>query len=120
MKYLKLTDLLGQTLVTLYLLLFYPESGTGFFLWLFIMGGWQVLSCGLHVLFIRHSDRTDSRKGYEIALLVVVVAGVPLFPVIFMILLYLGPLLAAWYWFTCLYETSHLFFWRGRPLDQIR
>lgn len=119
MKYLKLFDVLGQALVTIYLLLVCTLNDR-FFHWLLIMGGWQVLSCLVHFFTIRYADRNESRRGYEVTLLIIVSIAVPLFPLLFILLLYLGPAMVIWYWLICLYETSYLFFWRRRPLDLIR
>lgn len=53
MKYAKLTDLIGQGLLlltTLLLLLFDSEKQHAFFLFYFVLGGWQFLSFLIHLL----------------------------------------------------------------------
>lgn len=77
------------------------EGGVAFFYGLFIVGGWQVLSCLVHLLAVPKSIRGGSRQVYEWALLFSLTAGW----LILYFYLYIGPAMALWYFITCLVET---------------
>lgn len=102
MKTLKIIDLAGQIIVTLVAIFLWNE--TSFFIFYFGIGGWQVVSCLVHALVVPRRLRNESRKIYEVTLVVVLMFGW----LILFGMLYIGIIMAAWYMVTCGIEVNRM------------
>lgn len=104
MKYAKLTDLIGQGLLlltTLLLLLFDSEKQNAFFVFYFVLGGWQFLSFLIHLFVDPDSGYHEKKRMlYGKALLWAMVGLVVSF-----ILSYSGFPLLFYYLFALLFVT---------------
>lgn len=119
MKRFKQADLLIQAgllfgaLISMFTLQLYELA---FLLFYFSLGGWQLLSFFIHLIF-RHSSwyAASQRMGYGIVLGVLAglgLAGYIFWPLLLgflaLGLLIFSPLMALWYFMTCLDELKRL------------
>jgi len=77
----------------------------------FIVGGWQLLSVGVHWVLPKLYFPAPGRRHYWQSLLVLLVAGVlslltKLILIYAMLLLIISPLLALWYLYICYVENK--------------
>jgi hypothetical protein len=100
MKTFKLIDITGQLILTIIAL--YLRDFTGFMVFYFGVGGWQVISCLVHVLAMPRSERNASRRAYEWTLIVVLLIGV----LIAYVMIFIGAIMALWYCITCIAEMA--------------
>lgn len=79
----------------------------------FLVGGWQLLSCGIHLFFSGHFITHRWRNMYYKTLIALIVLLFILYLLQWVLaglftLLFLSPLLACWYAFTCREENTLL------------
>ena len=103
MKTFKLVDIALQLFISIYLLFLFNSAGynNSFFCWVLALGGLQVISCLVHLIAWPVRQHNKSRRVYEIALLFAIFGSL----LILYYMLFIGPVMAAWYFITCLVET---------------
>jgi len=79
---------------------FGADAGGAFFIWLFALGGWQLISCGIHAA-AGHKSR--GRRVYQWLLLLALPMGcIPFYG--WFALLVFGPVMGLFYFLICLTE----------------
>jgi hypothetical protein len=113
MKTFKLLDFWIQVILiagSIVICIFFP-SPVRFFGSYYLVGGWQLTSCLIHLLFRNGYYASRDRKFYLRTLLVLFLCSISLFivPVIYgLLLLLISPMLAIWYASICYSENKML------------
>lgn len=120
MKPLKIIDPLAQAVIALYFFIPFFSQGAfqgeylegalrgEYLTGLFFIGGWQVLSFVVHLIFFKSRLLNRYRKLYGYLLLFcVVLSFIPLLG--WMVLLYFSPFMALFYFTICTVEVSRIF-----------
>lgn len=121
MKWFKITDVIVQVAIVFIALLIWNQYSFAAFY--FVLGGWQVFSCIIHLTVYERSERSRSRRAYEKTLAWVMgiaavssligYAGIEAgFMVLFLlgcVMLFGGVLMAIWYCIDCFAEIQQLF-----------
>jgi hypothetical protein len=102
MKTLKIIDVAGQIIVTMVAIFLWNDMS--FFIFYFGVGAWQVISCLVHAVVVPRRLRNESRKTYEVTLVVVLIFGW----FILLGMLYIGIIMATWYMATCCVEVNSI------------
>ncbi|MCG2616464.1 hypothetical protein LZZ85_19345 [Terrimonas sp. NA20] len=113
MKLFKKIDFWIQVILIAGSLIFIAFEPSDFITTYFIVGGWQLFSCIIHVSltghFISHRWRTlyyRTLLGLVISTLLLYVTGLVL--LLLFLMVFLPPVLACWYAFTCSEENDLL------------
>ncbi len=113
----KKIDYIAQLMLVLFFAMYALFISTDLFFWgYFIVGGWQMLSCGIHACFRRYYQPVRDRSTYlcvVAAFAALTLAGIAgpssgLLALSLYTLLFVSPFLAAWYISICIRESRYL------------
>jgi hypothetical protein len=113
MRLFKKIDFWIQVLLIAGSLVFIMFEPSDFLTCYFVVGGWQIFSCLIHGLFQSHFITHRWRLLYYRTLLILVISAgllyiTGIFVALMIVMLFIPPVLACWYAFTCNEENDLL------------